>query len=77
MMDRPRDIPVVVWSEAENHLQRHMHLLSSTEIVARAVMAEREKCALIAEARKPLYATTGHNGRLICSEVASSIRAGE
>jgi hypothetical protein len=77
MTERPSDIPEGVWKGAEDHLQRHSHLLSSTEIVARAVMAEREKCALVAEARKPLYATTGHNGRLVCSEVASSIRAGE
>jgi hypothetical protein len=76
-MDRPDDISEAVWTGAEDHLRRHLHLLSSTEIVARAVMAERENCALIAEARKPLYATTGHNGRLVCSEIASSIRAGE
>lgn len=38
--------------------------------VAEALLAERETCAKIAEARKPLYGLEGSNA---CSEIASSI----
>jgi hypothetical protein len=44
-MDRPDDISEAVWTGAEDHLRGHSHLLSSTEIVARAVIAERERAA--------------------------------
>lgn len=39
-------------------------------IIAMAIIAERETCAKIAEARKPLYGLEGSNA---CSEIASSI----
>lgn len=37
-----------------------------------AVEDERERCAQVAEARKALYSEAG---KLVCSEVASSIRS--
>lgn len=40
---KPDDIPQDVWDASEDHLRTYSYLLSSTEIVARAVVAERKR----------------------------------
>lgn len=49
----PEGISQSAWDEAEAHIRKFSYLLSSTEIVARAIVAataaERERCALIAD----------------------------
>ena len=51
-------------------------VIKAMEIVAAAypliAAQERERCAMIADARKPLYDLPGRNA---CSEIAGSIRA--
>lgn len=49
MHGKPDDIPQDVWDAGEDHLRRYSYLLISTEIVARAMLAERERCAKLAE----------------------------
>lgn len=51
---KPDDIPQDEWDASEDHLRRYSYLLSSTEIVARAILAERERCAKLAE-REGVY----------------------
>ena len=41
MPGKPDDIPQDVWDAGEDHLRRYSYLLSSTEIVARAILAAR------------------------------------
>lgn len=45
-MTRPNDIPQDVWDASEDHLRTYSYLLSSTEIIARSAMAERDACAV-------------------------------
>jgi hypothetical protein len=44
-MSKPEDIPLNVWENAEYHIWSN---ISSTEAVARAILAERERCSKIA-----------------------------
>jgi hypothetical protein len=89
-MTKPDDIPQDIWGKADAVGEaihgRHERgwvawpLITDSgtdgpqKIVARALLAERERCAKTVEARADLY---GDNGKLICREIASSIRAGE
>ncbi len=75
MSGKPDDIPQDVWGAAIA-ATRYKHIMLD-EAIARAIMAERERCANVAEARNELYSRFYANGPLVCSEIASSIRSGE
>lgn len=51
-MNKPDDIPQDVWDDAERRLGDRFLLGArdaAVEIIARAIMAERERCAKVAE----------------------------
>ena len=81
MPGKPDDIPQDVWDAGEDHLRRYSYLLSSTEIVARAILAERERCAKIAGGYVPLQirAISADADRVtpkVAADIAAAIRKG-
>ncbi len=76
---RPEDISEEAWNVAEVYLRNLSHLLSSTEIVARVLLAERERCAKLAEQGRVAWYSSDYQGGFndACNTVARAIRNGE
>lgn len=76
----PEGISQSAWDEAEAHIRKFSYLLSSTEIVARAIVAataaERERCALIAEEHRKSPRYTDWPYPTACADIAEAIRQG-
>lgn len=66
-MSKPDDIPQDVWDSAEDQLRGLSYLLSSTEIVARVILAETERCAKIADSWPNLHP-------ILQEEISAAIR---
>jgi len=48
-MQKPDDIPQDVWETAQSSIAEGMRSTNIPEAVARAILAERERCAKVAE----------------------------
>jgi hypothetical protein len=59
-MSRPDDIPQDVWDAAERAYV-HDDYFEQVEMTARAILAERERCAKVAEILPKCAMTNSHN----------------
>lgn len=75
MADVPEDIPIDIWTYAEavERVWRDFPPHRAIEHHARAIMAERERAAFIAETH-PKYRRGGWSGDPTCHRIAAAIR---
>jgi len=81
-MTKPSDIPQDIWTAAGVHVRTTSHLLSSTEIIARAILAakaeQREADAKLADDFGDAFGMGGDDGEMlpISPFIAAAIRKG-
>jgi len=67
MPGKPDDIPQDVWDRAEDRLRGFSHIHSSTEIVARVILAERDRIVALI----PQFVD-----QITAEDIAAAIRSG-
>ena len=83
MSDKPDDIPQDIWEAAQAAFERQLNEWSTSEAVARAIMAERERAIAACERQKASFASDeyatpqplgGLMQRFACDQCIEAIR---